>query len=203
MTQVTHNRSLTIRMMVESAILIGIATVLNEFIKMDAPWAFGGSITLGSMLPLILIAWRWGTRQGLFSSLVFALMQLLIGVKNVSYGQTALQMLAIAFLDYIIAYSVYGLGGIFKDRISNKMAALASGIVLVGVLRFICHFVSGWMIWDALWPNDKGLSGAVYSLIYNGGYMLPEVLVALAAGLLLFVPLKKYWLGEDLPRQAA
>ncbi len=203
MTQVTHNRSLTIRMMVESAILIGIATVLNEFIKMDAPWAFGGSITLGSMLPLILIAWRWGTRQGLFSSLVFALMQLLMGVKNVSYGQTALQMLAIAFLDYIIAYSVYGLGGIFKDRISNKMAALASGIVLVGVLRFICHFVSGWMIWDALWPNDKGLSGAVYSLIYNGGYMLPEVLVALAAGLLLFVPLKKYWLGEDLPRQAA
>ncbi len=196
----TSSRSLTIRMMVESAILIGIATVLNEFIKVDAPWAFGGSITLGSMLPMILIAWRWGTKQGLFSALVFSLMQLLLGVKNVTYGQTVFQMLAIALLDYIIAYTAYGLGGIFKNRLNNKAVALVSGILLAGIIRFICHFFSGWMIWDALWPNEKGLSSAVYSLIYNGGYMLPEVVVAIVIGLLLFVPLKKYWLGEDLPR---
>ncbi len=203
MTTAVSNRNLTIRKMVESAILIGIATVLNEFIKVDAPWAFGGSITLGSMLPLILIAWRWGTRQGLFSALVFAVMQLLLGIKNVSYGQTAFQMLAIAFLDYIIAYSAYGLGGVFRSKMSSKPLALASGILLAGALRFLCHFVSGWMIWDALWPNEQGLSGALYSLIYNGGYMLPEVAVAIAAGLLLFAPLKKYWLGEDLPGKKA
>ncbi len=202
MITTASNRNLAIREMVESAILIGIATMINEFIKMDAPWAFGGSITLGSMLPLLLIAWRWGTKQGLFSALVFSIMQLLLGVKNVTYGQTAIQMVGITLLDYVVAYTVYGLGGIFKKRMNNKLLALAAGIVLVGALRFICHFVSGWMIWDALWPNEKGLSGAMYSLIYNGGYMLPEVLVALVAGLLLYNPLKKFWQGEDLAKLA-
>jgi len=78
------------------------------------------------------------------------------------------------------------------------MLALGAGVVLVCALRFLCHFISGWLIWDALWPNDKGLSGMAYSLLYNGGYMLPETLVALAIALLLFLPLKRYWLGEDL-----
>ena len=92
-------RQLAIRKLVESAIFIGIATVLNEFIKVDAPWAFGGSITLGSMLPLVLVAWRWGIRQGLFSAFVFSLIQLLLGIRNVTYGQNAFQMLAFALLD--------------------------------------------------------------------------------------------------------
>ena len=203
MSNSASSRSLTIRMMVESAILIGIATVLNEFIKMDAPWAFGGSVTLGSMLPLILICWRWGTKQGLFSALVFSLLQLLLGVKNVMYGQSLLQMLAIALLDYVVAYTAYGLGGVFRDRLSNKPLALGSGILLAGALRFVCHFLSGWMIWDALWPNEKGLSSTLYSLIYNGGYMLPEIAVAIVVGLVLYMPLKKYWLGEDIPRKLA
>jgi len=203
MTRVNVNRNLAIRKMVESAILIGIATLLNEFIKVDAPWAFGGSITLGSMLPLVLVSWRWGIRQGLFSSLVFSLMQLLLGIRNVAYGQNAFQMLAIALLDYIVAYSAYCLGGIFKNKAENKSLALALGLVLAGTVRFICHFISGWMIWDALWPNEEGLPGAVFSLVYNGGYMLPEVLVAVVIGLLLFSPLRKYWLGEDIQKQGA
>ncbi|MDD4081292.1 MAG: energy-coupled thiamine transporter ThiT [Eubacteriales bacterium] len=194
------NRSLTVRKLVESAILIGIATVLNEFVKFDVTWLYGGSVTLGSMLPLVLIAWRWGFRQGLLSCFVFSLIQLLLGIRNVTYGQNAFQMLAIAFLDYILAYSAYSLGGLLRDWMDNKPLALALGIVLAGAVRFLCHFISGWMIWDALWPNEQGLSGAVYSLVYNGGYMLPEVIVAVAIGLLLFAPLKKYWLGEDLSR---
>ena len=109
MSTARSKQSLAIRMMVESAILIGIALVINEFLKFDAPWAFGGSITLGSMVPIVLIAWRWGTRQGLFSALVFALLQLLLGVKNVSYGENALQVIGIALLDYVIAYTVFGL----------------------------------------------------------------------------------------------
>jgi len=196
-------RQLAIRKLVESAIFIGIATVLNEFIKVDAPWAFGGSITLGSMLPLVLVAWRWGIRQGLFSAFVFSLIQLLLGIRNVTYGQNAFQMLAIALLDYIVAYSAYSLGGLLKHRMNSKPLALALGIVLAGALRFLCHFASGWMIWNALWPNEQGLPGAMYSLIYNGGYMLPEVIVAVAIGLLLYAPLKKYWLGEDIARVRA
>ncbi len=196
----TSSSSLTTRRMVESAILIAIATVLNEFAAFKAPWAFGGSVTLGSMLPLVLISWRWGTLQGLFSAFIFALLQLIMGFNNVAYGQNVFQMVAIALLDYILAYTAYGLARVFRGRLKSDIAALASGIVLVGALRFICHFLSGWMIWDALWPNDQGLSGAVYSLIYNGGYILPDVFIALVAGLLLFAPMKRFWLGEDIAR---
>ncbi|MDI9520336.1 MAG: energy-coupled thiamine transporter ThiT [Bacillota bacterium] len=186
------------RKMLESAILIGISLVLNEFVTFKAPWAFGGSVTLGSILPLVLISWRWGTRQGLFSAFVFSLLQMFIGFKNVTYGQNVLQMFFIAFLDYILAYTVVGFAGILKNRLKNHLLALGGGIVLVCLLRFICHFFSGWLIWDALWPNAEGMYGAVYSLIYNGGYMLPETLISLVIGLLLFLPLKRFWLGEDL-----
>ncbi|NLW20903.1 MAG: energy-coupled thiamine transporter ThiT [Clostridiales bacterium] len=193
-----NSASLGTRKMLESAILIGIALVLNEFAKFNSTWIYGGSVTLGSIIPLVLISWRWGTRQGLFSALVFSILQMFLGLKNVMYGQNALQMIFIALLDYIVAFTVIGLAGIFRKRLINKLLALGLGVVLVCVLRFLCHFISGWLIWDALWPNDKGLSGMAYSLLYNGGYMLPETLIALAISLLLYVPLKRYWLGEDL-----
>ena len=197
MTQRSQS-SLATRKMLESAILIGVSLVLNEFATFKAPWAFGGSVTLGSILPLVLIAWRWGTAQGLFSAFVFALLQMFIGFKNVTYGQNVLQMFFIAFLDYVLAYTVIGLAAVFKDRVKNHLVALGGGILLVCALRFLCHFLSGWLIWDALWPNDKGLSGIYYSLLYNGGYMLPETLIALVIALALFVPLRRYWLAEDL-----
>ena len=197
MTQRSQS-SLATRKMLESAILIGVSLVLNEFATFKAPWAFGGSVTLGSILPLVLIAWRWGTAQGLFSAFVFALLQMFIGFKNVTYGQNVLQMFFIAFLDYVLAYTVIGLAAVFKDRLKNHLVALGGGILLVCALRFLCHFASGWLIWDALWPNEQGLAAPLYSLIYNGGYMLPETLIALVIGLLLFMPLKRFWLGEDI-----
>jgi len=197
MTQRSQS-SLATRKMLESAILIGVSLVLNEFVTFKAPWAFGGSVTLGSILPLVLIAWRWGTAQGLFSAFVFALLQMFIGFKNVTYGQNVLQMFFIAFLDYVLAYTVIGLAAVFKDRVKNHLVALGGGILLVCALRFLCHFASGWLIWDALWPNEQGLAAPLYSLIYNGGYMLPETLIALVIGLLLFMPLKRFWLGEDI-----
>lgn len=189
--------SLKTRMLIESAILIAIAAVLNEFASFKASWAFGGSITFGSMIPLALICWRWGTKQGLFSAFAFAFLQLILGVSNVAYGQTPLQMAAIALLDYLVAYSVYGLAAIFRGKDKNETVALASGIVFSGVLRFVCHFLSGWMIWDALWPNDKGMSGALYSLAYNGGYMLPDILIAVAIALLSYPMLKKFWARQN------
>ncbi|NLX82258.1 MAG: energy-coupled thiamine transporter ThiT [Clostridiales bacterium] len=197
MTTRNRNNSNTQRLL-ESAIMIGIATVLNEFFAFKAFWSFGGSVTLGSMIPLVFIAWRWGAGHGLFTAAVFALLQMIIGVKNVTYGQNAFQVISIALLDYILAYTVIGLAGIFRGRFKNNLVELGSGIVLACALRFGCHFFSGWLIWDALWPNSQNLSGPVYSWVYNSGYMLPETLIAFVIGLLLFVPLKRYFLGEDI-----
>lgn len=198
MTATRKTAGLSTRMMLESAILIAIALVLNEVAKFNSTWIYGGSVTLGSMVPLVMIAWRWGTRQGLFSALVFSLLQMFLGFKNVLYGQNFFQMAAIALLDYILAFTVIGLAAVPRKFIRDKQLAVGAGVVFVCLLRFLCHFLSGWLIWDALWPNADGLSGVVYSILYNGSYMLPETLLALPIAVLLYVPLERFWLGQDL-----
>ena len=65
-------------------------------------------------------------------------------------------------------------------------------------LRFLCHFLSGWLIWEALWPNELGYAAPMWSLLYNGSYMLPETLITAVVAFASFGPLKRYWLGEDL-----
>ncbi len=189
--------ALATRKVLESALLIGVSLVLNEIARFNSTWIYGGSVTLGSMIPLVMLCWRWGTRQGLFSAFVFSLLQLFLGMKNVMYGRNVLQMALIALLDYVLAYTVIGLAAAPRRIIKNELVALGAGIVMVCALRFLCHFISGWLIWNALWPNDKGLSGMVYSLLYNGGYMLPETLIALVIGILLFMPLRRFWPGAD------
>jgi thiamine transporter len=189
--------ALATRKVLESALLIGVSLVLNEIARFNSTWIYGGSVTLGSMIPLVMLCWRWGTRQGLFSAFVFSLLQLFLGMKNVMYGRNVLQMALIALLDYVLAYTVIGLAAAPRRIIKNELVALGAGIVMVCALRFLCHFISGWLIWNALWPNDKGLSGMVYSMLYNGGYMLPETLIALVIGILLFMPLRRFWLGAD------
>ncbi len=185
------------RRMVESAILIAIGTVLSIF-SFQGPWALGGSVTICSMLPLAIIAWRHGTRRGLAAALLFALIQMMMGFSNVGYGRTALEMLMIALLDYIIAFTVIGLSAMFKNRIKDHRLAAVLGISLTFMLRYVCHFLSGWLIWEALWPNGYQYAAPVWSFLYNGSYMLPEIIITVMVCWLSFVPLKKFWLGEDL-----
>lgn len=189
--------SISTRRMVESAILIAIGTVLS-ILSIQGPWALGGSITICSMLPLVFIAWRYGTRWGLFSAFVFALLQMFLGFKNVSYGRNLFEMLAIALLDYIMAFGVIGLSGLMKNSFRNKRTALLAGIVFTFLLRYTCHFFSGWLIWEALWPNGQGFAAPLWSFLYNGSYMAPEIIITGIVAWLSFQPLKRYWLGEDM-----
>lgn len=189
--------NLTTRRMVESAILIAIGTVLS-ILSFQGPWALGGSITVASMLPLVFIAWRHGTKWGLFSAFIYALLQMMLGFKNVGYGRNVGEMVLIAVLDYVLAFTVIGLSALWKDRFQDKRTGLMVGIIVTFVLRFLCHFVSGWFIWEALWPNELGYAAPLWSLMYNGSYMLPEILITGIIAWLSYAPLKKFWLGEDL-----
>ncbi len=189
--------TLTTRRMVESAILIAIGTVLSV-LSFQGPWALGGSITICSMLPLVFIAWRHGTRWGLFSAFVYALLQMFLGLKNVGYGRNPGEMLLIALLDYVLAFTAIGLSAMFKGRVKDNRLAVVLGIVVTFALRFLCHFLSGWLIWEALWPNELGYAAPMWSLLYNGSYMLPETLITAVVAFASFGPLKRYWLGEDL-----
>lgn len=185
-----------IQMLTESAIMLALSVALNELTPIQFP--FGGSVTFFSQLPILIIGYRYGIRQGLLTGFTMGVVEMLFGLKNFSYVTGIGSYLILIFADYIIAFSVLGLGAMFKKKIKNQALSLAAAGAVVSVLRFVCHFVSGATIWSGYAEDTPVL---IYSLTYNGGYMLPELIMtvvgALAVGSLLDLsspkvkPLKK------------
>ncbi len=193
--------SYNLKRLTESAILLAIATVLSLF-QFSGPWVLGGSITICSMLPIIMIVQRYGTKWGLLSALTFSVLQLILGLNNVQYAPNAITAIGIIALDYVLAFGVLGFAAIFNHKVADRRKAIILGIAVTFFGRFLCHFISGVIIWEALWPNALGWAPVVWSLAYNGSYMLPEAIITGLAAYLLYQPLKKYWLGEDLQKPA-
>ena len=164
------------RKMVEAALLVALATVLSVLKIAELP--YGGSITLASMFPILLLSYRHGVRWGLGGGLVYSVLQQLLGLNNLSYFTTWQSVVAIIFLDYIIAFTVVGLGGIFRRVTEKQNLALGTGALFVCVLRYLCHVVSGATVWAGLSIPDSAAIG--YSLIYNATYMIPETIVLVA-----------------------
>ena len=164
------------RRMVEASLLVALATVLSILKIAELP--YGGSITLASMFPILLLSYRHGVCWGLGGGVVYGVLQQLLGLNNLSYFTTWQSILAIIFLDYIIAFAVVGLGGIFRRVVTRQALSLGTGAFFVCVLRYFCHVVSGATVWAGLSiPNGAALA---YSLIYNATYMIPETIVLVA-----------------------
>ncbi len=187
------------RRLTESAILVAVGTVLSLF-TFQGPWVLGGGITICSMLPLVMIAYRHGTKMGIFSALVYSVIQLLLGMSNVQYAPDAITAIGIIFLDYIVAFTIIGFAGVFQKPVKNAQMSVVVGVVVTFMGRLFCHFLSGYLIWEALWPNGYGWASALWSLAYNASYMVPEMIITAVVAFVSFVPLKKYWLGEDLKK---
>ena len=156
----------------ESAIMLAFATILGMLKIVDLP--YGGSITAFSMLPIVLIAYRYGTAWGSFTALAFSLLQLLTGLKNLTYATSVWAVVMILLFDYIVAFTVLGLAGVFRGKLGSQGAELAAGSVLACALRYLCHVVAGCTVWAGLSiPDTQAL---FYSLAYNATYMVPETL---------------------------
>ncbi len=170
------------------AVLIALSSVLSLIKIFDAP--MGGGVTPASMLPLCLAVMMFGTKNGLFTAFVYSVIQLIFGLDNLAYATWWGAAIAIVLLDYIIAYTVLGLSGIFLKRLKNSSLAAALGISLGMILRFICHFVTGITVWKeaaaTMWQ------AVVFSFGYNGWYMLIELIltVILAVLILRIKPIK-------------
>ena len=196
-------KKITTRKLVESAMLIAVATVLS-LIKFDLP--FGGGVTVVSMLPRVVASHRWGWKWGVVTAFVYSVLQLILGLDNVGYATSFVMAVGVVFLDYIIAYTVIGLSGVFDVFMGKKRAAVAVGIAVTFVLRFLCHLITGAWIWGEWMPEEfMGMtmtSPWFYSFLYNGWYMLAELVLTEIVAMLIYKPLGKYFRGEDLPAHA-
>ena len=197
----------------ESAMLLAVAIVLELLSKMFIPeLPFGGQVTLVSMLPVVLISYRHGVRWGLVSGVAYAMIEMAIGAKSVTAafqpgyfgdGTLILNALIMCLLDYLVAFTALGLGGLFRRRIENRGKALVAGTLVALSARYAAHILSGYILfsgWAEWFFTQEGFPGwgtslveslspeflgLVYSIVYNGMYMIPEmILTAIAAALI-------------------
>ena len=188
------NKTTHTRILAESAIMVALATVLSMLKLWESP--YGGSVTILSMTPIILLSLRRGLGVGLGAGLAHSLIQLLLGLSNVAWVPGAMGILVCVLTDYLLPFTLLGLGGIFrkvkfsKNDNWNIFISAALGALLVTVLRYVCHIVSGVAIWyelDLQWYADDpthivhryGAWG--FSAVYNGIYMIPEILTTTVA----------------------
>ena len=168
-------------MLVEIGIFAAIGLVLDQI--SFKVWAQGGSVSL-VMVPIVLIAFRWGLGAGLTTGLLIGVMQTMFGAYIVHWLQ--------GILDYGLAFTVVGFAAIVRkpvlDAAANlnkvKMATyIVLGTVLAGFLRYVAHTSAG-AVFFAEYAGDQ--NAWIYSIIYNGTYMLPATIITAVACVLLF-----------------
>ena len=237
------NKMQKIHALAEGGIMIAMAIVLSLVTIFKMP--FGGGVTLFSMLPIGIYAYRFRTPQALTVAVLFGLAQMLIGLKNFSYVHGVGSYVMVAVFDYILAFGVLGFSGMFKKmkktsailisaalilvtivlftvsllssgdadilaelkarwwiialevcvlvvltvlalvfqtRATNSSVIIATGLAATGVLRFVCHFISGVSVWSG-YAADK--TAVMYSLYYNLSYMIPEIILTVFMAALL------------------
>ena len=191
-------------MMLALATVLAIVCAYIPFLNLP----FGGGFTVASMLPIVIVAYMYGTKWGLFTSFCYALIQIIMSLTQGAGGTVMALFLPesesfmgygaavwIVLIDYIIAYTVLGLGGVFRNKISNKTLSLVVGVVLALFLRYAAHIVSGYIFYGA-WAEwfftqegfyaignvilnsmSGNLLSFVYSVFYNGLFMIPEIVI--------------------------
>lgn len=229
------NKTQKIHALAEGGVMIAMATILSLVTIFKMP--FGGGVTLFSMLPIGIYAYRFKTRHAIAVAVLFGVSQMLIGLKNFSYVNGLGSYAVVAVFDYLLAFGVLGFSGMFKKakkstaicvaamlilatvvlftvsllssgdeeiltslktkwwiialeaavvivlailalifqkRATNSSVTIATGLAVTGVLRFVCHFISGVTVWSE-YAADK--TAVMYSLYYNLSYILPEVIL--------------------------
>ena len=165
-----------IRALCECAILLALSVALSSVRLFTLP--FDGSITLLSMLPVCFASIRHGVKQGLIVAFAYSWFQILQG-GVFAWGLTPVMLIGSLFLDYVLAFTVLGLAGLFRRK---GLLGAVGGVGLVCLLRFLSHFVAGVVLWANFeefiafgreWIGRPWL----YSLCYNGMYMLPETVL--------------------------
>lgn len=176
-----HKTVWNTKMMAMGAVCIALSSVLSMIKIWKMPQ--GGSITAASMLPLMLFSYVYGMGPGCLVGALYGVLQFIIEPYFLSLPQM--------LLDYPIAFGMMGLAGLFF-KMDNENLGLTVGVVLASVGRFVAAVLSG-VIFFAEYAGDQ--NPWVYSIVYNGSYMLPEciicVILCLAVGLRLARQLKK------------
>lgn len=178
-----------------SAIMVALSTVLSIPTPFSLP--YGGSVTLFSFVPLLYVGYAYGAAWGVGAGLVHGIIQMILGISGAVAGFAWWQVIICALLDYLLAFGALGLSGVFKKSIKNPQASFAVGTLFACVIKYVCHFISGYVLFrgyaEWFFTEGSGASygakilstfsgntlGVVYSLIYNATFSVPETILSL------------------------
>jgi len=158
---------------------IALSTVLSLIKLYDMPQ--GGSITPASLLPIFLCALAFGPVWGIGIGAVYGLLQFIISPFAAHWASI--------ILDYPLAFALIGLAGLFaakhSERTAERNVLRRIGLVplwrvivaiVIGISgRFLSSFLSGMIFYGIYAP--EGQSAAIYSLVYNASYILPDMVI--------------------------
>lgn len=155
----------TTRMLTYGAVCIALSFILSYIRIYRMPQ--GGSITPGSMLPLMLYSYVFGPAAGISAGAIYGLLQLFQDF----YVVHPVSLL----MDYVLAFAMLGLAGFSKKH-------LAPGVLLAGVGRWFWHFLSGFIFFGSYaW---EGWNPVAYSAVYNGIVIGPDLLICFVIALI-------------------
>lgn len=159
-----HSRKISTKQLVFSGVALALALVTSMIKLFNLP--MGGSITLLSMLFIVLIGYWYGPYVGIMTAIAYGLLQFVI--EPIFY--TVPQMLT----DYPLAFGALGLSGFFYKTKNGLIKGYIAGVLG----RYFFAFLSG-LIFFATYAEGSGMSAPIYSLAYNGSYLIPEAVITL------------------------
>ncbi len=180
--------------MVTAAMLVAVGSILSVFPKFNGIWPNGGSITFCSMLPIVMVSYLYGLKWGFMASGAFSIIQMMGDLRGIA-GMDATTTFLVLLIDYVIAFSVLALGGIFRGKMGDPAKELSIGCVFAIFLRLAAHFVSGYLLYSdyAEWfftQEGFTLGNSIfatlgngtplfllYSFMYNASYLIPEMII--------------------------
>lgn len=171
-----------IQMLVEGGIMIALAVVLNQIKVYSAP--NGGSVTAGSMIPIILFAIKWGVGPGFLVGASYGILDFILK----PYFYHPIQLI----LDYPLAFGLLGLAGIghiIKDNDNQKeYLKLILGITLGIGGRMLSHIISGVVFFS---DSVSDINSWIFSIQYNATYLVPELIISIVVLVLIWKPIKR------------
>ena len=180
--------------MVLTALCISLATVLSMVKVWKMP--LGGSVTLLSMLPIAMLSIEYGIKWGLSSAFLYSVFQFFLDFGEVlSWGLTPAILIGTIIFDYLLAYTALGISGVFR---SKGLKGICSGILISLLIRFTSHIISGTILFANWCP--EGWNALIYSICYNGAYMLPEMIATMIGASVMFkLPqINKLMCGDEI-----
>lgn len=169
-----------IQMLVEGGIMIALAIILNQIKIYTAP--NGGSITAGSMLPILIFSIKWGVGPGFIVGACYGILDFILK----PYFFHPIQLI----LDYPLAFGLLGLAGISYKRINKPYEYLYLGAgISLGILgRMASHIISGVVFFS---DSVSDLASWIFSIQYNATYLIPELIISVIIFFIIWKPLKK------------